>query len=148
MAEAKEKKTGQTENPANADQVTVNEQTTDTPVAPVTVDMEALKASMMAEMKAELKAEMEAEAAAKNKSVPMTEKEIAYWDEKVTYHVPWIEGEDEEITVIHNGVIYKVLRGEEVKIPRKILDILLNSEKQKREFSKQKKGLKNQELQA
>lgn len=136
MAEAKNKKDGQ------------NTGTPENTGTPVTVDMEALKASMMADLRAELKAEQAAEAAAKNKSVPMTDEEKAYWDEKVTYHVPWIEGEEEEITVIHNGVIYKVLRGEEVKIPRKILAILLNSEKQKRAFAQQKKGLKNQELQA
>ena len=133
---------------------------------PETLDMEALKAEILEELRAEMTAalkeelkaevkaeiqkekEQEAEMTAVAKSVPMTAEEIAYWDEKVSYHVPWIEGEEEEITIGHNGTLYKVKRGEEVKIPRKILDILLNAEKQKRSFAETKKGLKNQEIQA
>lgn len=109
----------------------------------VSADMIAeLKAQLMAEIKDELKAEKEKETG----YTPMTEEEIAYWDEPVPYHVPWIEGEEDEITVGHNGVLYKVKRGEEVRIPRKILTVLLDSEKQKREFAGLKKGLKNQEI--
>lgn len=122
--------------------------TNDKAQTPVAVDMEALLKTLKAEIRAELKAEAEEEAAAKNKSVPMTQEEIDYWNERVTYHVPWIEGQEEEITVIHNGKIYKVVRGEQVEIPRCILDIILNAEKQKREFANKKKGLMNQEIQA
>lgn len=130
----------------NVQEQTENEQ-------PVAVDIEAIKAELLKEVKAEAKAELLEEmkketAKEKGTSVPMTKKEIEYWDEKVSYHVPWIEGEEEEITVGHNGKLYKVKRGEDVEIPRKILDILLNSEKQKRAFAEVKKGLKNQEIQA
>lgn len=122
------------------------EQGTDTPVM---VDM----AAMMQAVKAELKAEMEAEAKAaaeaegKVKSKPMTAKDIAYWDEPVEYSAPFVEGE-EDITVGHNGTLYKIKRGETVTIPRKVRQVILDSEKQKVEFAKLKKGLANQELQA
>lgn len=111
---------------------------------------EAVSADMIAELKAqlvaEIKEELKAEKAEETGYTPMTEEEIAYWDELVPYHVPWIEGEEDEITVGHNGVLYKVKRGEEVQIPRKILAVLLDSEKQKREFAGLKKGMKNQEI--
>lgn len=122
-----------------------------------TFDMEALKAEMMAELKDELKAEMLddvkaelkdeliAEQKAKGEPAPMTEEEIKYWNEPVTYDAPYIEGKD-DIVVGHNGKLYKIKRGETVTIPRCVKDILVNSEKQKMDFAKVKKGLENQEL--
>lgn len=144
-----------------------NDQTTGTPentdikqdqANPVTVDVAAIieaakqaaKAEAMAELKAEMQAEKEAAAAltGKVKPTPMTAEEIKYWDELVDYDAPFFEDAEEEITVGHNGTLYKIKRGESVKIPRKVKQVLLDSEKQKMEFARLKKGLKNQELQA
>lgn len=130
-----------------------NVQETQTPETPVQVDVaaivEAAKQAAKAEALAELKAEMQAEAEAKGKvkSTPMTAEEVKYWDELVEYSAPYVENE-EDITVGHNGTLYKIKRGETVKIPRKVRQVLLDSEKQKVEFAKLKKGLENQELQA
>ena len=110
------------------------------------VDYAAIKAEILAELKAEKEAE--AKASGKVESVPMTEEEIKYWDELVEYNAPFVEGADEEITVGHNGTLYKIKRGETVEIPRKVRQVLLDAEKQKVEFARLKKGLKNQELQA
>lgn len=120
---------------------------------PVSVDVaaiiaaakEAAKAEALAELKAEMRAEEEAKG--KVKSTPMTAEEIERWDELVEYSAPYSETE-EDITVGHNGTLYKIKRGETVKIPRKVRQVLLDSEKQKVEFAKLKKGLENQELQA
>lgn len=106
---------------------------------------EAAKAEALAELKAEMRAEEEAKG--KVKSTPMTAEEIKYWDELVDYSAPYVENE-EDITVGHNGTLYKIKRGETVQIPRKVRQVLLDSEKQKVEFAKLKKGLENQELQA
>ena len=124
--------------------------TPETQDTPVTVDIEAIIKAAKEAAKAELKAEMQAEkkAAGKVESVPMTEEEIKYWDELVEYSAPFIEGDDGEITVGHNGKLYKIRRGETVKIPRKVRQVILDSEKQKMAFAKLKKGLANQELQA
>ena len=111
-----------------------------------TVDIEALKAEIKAELLAEQKATEET--TGKVKPTPMTKEEIEYWDELVEYSAPFIEGDDGEITVGHNGTLYKIRRGETVKIPRKVRQVILDSEKQKMEFAKLKKGLENQELQA
>lgn len=130
-----------------------NVQETQTPETPVQVDVaaivEAAKQAAKAEALAELKAEMQAEAEAKGKvkSTPMTAEEVKYWDALVEYSAPYVENE-EDITVGHNGTLYKIKRGETVKIPRKVRQVLLDSEKQKVEFAKLKKGLENQELQA
>lgn len=130
-----------------------NVQETQTPETPVQVDVaaivEAAKQAAKAEALAELKAEMQAEAEAKGKvkSTPMTAEEVKYWDQLVEYSAPYVENE-EDITVGHNGTLYKIKRGETVKIPRKVRQVLLDSEKQKVEFAKLKKGLENQELQA
>ena len=115
-----------------------------------TIDMEALKAQLMAELKAEMQAELKAEMESKGKvvSTPMTKEEIEYWDELVDYDAPFLEEGETEIVVGHNGKLYKIKRGESVKIPRKVKQVLLDSEKQKMEFSKMRKGLENQELQA
>ena len=114
----------------------------DTKKTPAAVDIEALKA----EIKAELKKEQE-QATGKVESKPMTDEEIKYWDELVEYSAPFVEGE-EDIVVGHNGTLYKIKRGETVNIPRKVRQVLLDSEKQKVEFAKLKKGLQDQELQA
>ena len=142
----------------NKDQ-TKDTQTTGTPdtnqdqTTPIPVDVAAIiaaaKEAAKIEALAELKAEMQAEAEAKGKvkPTPMTAEDIKYWDEPVEYSAPFKEDE-EDITVGHNGTLYKIKRGETVKIPRKVRQVLLDSEKQKVEFAKLKKGLENQELKA
>lgn len=124
-------------------------QDTQTAETPVAVDVAAIIAAAKEAAKAELKAEMQAEAEAKGnvKPTPMTQEQIAYWDELVEYSAPYVENE-EDITVGHNGTLYKIKRGETVKIPRKVRQVILDSEKQKVEFAKLKKGLENQELKA
>ena len=74
------------------------------------------------------------------------ENKAVNWDELVDYTCPWIEGAEEEITVGHNGKIYKIQRGETVQIPRKVRQVILDSEQQKKAWADIKKGLVNKEV--
>lgn len=48
-------------------------------------------------------------------------------DESVTVYLPFIEGEEDEITVGVNGKMWKVKRGEEVEVPRCVAVVIRNS---------------------
>lgn len=119
-----------------------------------TMDIEKLKADAMAEIKAEVDAEIkdmlenaktEAEqiiAAAKETAAPKkrqtkAEKEAeAYWNEKVEIRL--FKDNDkykDDVFVGHNGVGYLIRRGESVKVPRFVADILRNQEEQDKRTS-------------
>lgn len=48
-------------------------------------------------------------------------------NEFVTVYLPFIEGEEDEITVGVNGKMWKVKRGEEVEVPRCVAVVIRNS---------------------
>lgn len=61
-------------------------------------------------------------------------------DSRVRIMIPYIEGEDPEETVGINGVFYKIIKGEEVEVPRAVASVLSNSNKQyKTALSNQRK---------
>ena len=51
-------------------------------------------------------------------------------DEKVTIMVPYVEGEDPEVTVIINGHYTRFRKGETVQVSRAVASALMNSNKQ------------------
>ena len=51
-------------------------------------------------------------------------------EERVRVMVPYIEGEDPEVTVIINGRITKFRKGVTVEIPRNVASVLENSNQQ------------------
>ena len=65
------------------------------------------------------KPETEAEAKSVNKE-----------DERVMVMVPYVEGQDPEVTVIINGRITKFRKGETVMVPKNVAKVLENSNKQ------------------
>lgn len=76
------------------------------------------------EVKAEVKeTEVEVKAEAEK---PKT----GYYDELVPIFIPLTDGGSDEMTVGHNGVFYKIKKGQEVQIPRKLAIIIQNSNAQ------------------
>lgn len=59
--------------------------------------------------------------ATKKKAVKKPEKKT------VTVYIPFVEGEEDELTIGINGVMYKVKRGEEVEVPRAVAVVIRNS---------------------
>ena len=60
-------------------------------------------------------------------------------EEKVMVMVPYVEGQDPEVTVIINGYVTKFRKGETVMVPRNVAEVLQNSNQQ------MMAALKNQE---
>lgn len=60
-------------------------------------------------------------------------------EEKVMVMVPFVEGQDPEVTVIINGYVTKFRKGETVMVPRNVAEVLQNSNQQ------MMAALKNQE---
>ncbi len=61
----------------------------------------------------------------------------------VTVYLPYIEGEEDEITVGVNGVMYKVKRGEEVEVPRAVAVVIRNANLQAKMFKEYSDSVKN-----
>lgn len=57
-------------------------------------------------------------------------KSVSNEDERVMVMVPYVEGQDPEVTVIINGRITKFRKGETVMIPKNVAKVLENSNKQ------------------
>lgn len=51
-------------------------------------------------------------------------------DEKVMVMIPYIEGQDPEVTVIINGHITKIKKGKQVAVTRQVAAVLENSNQQ------------------
>ena len=51
-------------------------------------------------------------------------------DEKVMVMIPYIEGQDPEVTVIINGHITKIKKGKQVAVSRQVAAVLENSNQQ------------------
>lgn len=65
-------------------------------------------------------------------------------EEKVTYMVPYVEGEPEEVNITVNGRTIQVLRGEMVELPKVYAEVLENQAKQAKAFKKKQAELKEQ----
>lgn len=101
----------------------------------------------MAKKKTDAVEEVKAEEKVEAKTEKKTEA-VDYYEEKVPIFIPLIDGEAGDMVVGHNGIIYKIKRGQEVMVPRKLAIIIQNSNAQAvamREFSE---SIKNQELNA
>jgi hypothetical protein len=61
----------------------------------------------------------------------------------VDFYLPLLPGRDDEEEAVCgvNGVLWKVRRGETVKVPRCVAEVFQNADKQKLEAMKRRKGL-------
>lgn len=83
--------------------------------------------------------------ATKNESVKTEEKVTkAKEEEKVTVMVPYVEGEDPEVTVIINGQYTRFRKGETVQVSKAVASVLQNSNKQMMAALDNQKKFKNQ----
>ena len=67
-------------------------------------------------------------------------------EERVKIMVPYIEGEEPEITVGINGKFTKIRRGVEVEVPWYVAELLKNSNRQMMAALDQQKKFENQEF--
>ena len=51
-------------------------------------------------------------------------------EERVLVFVPYVEGEDPEVTVGINGVFTKIQKGKQVRVTKAVAEVLENSNKQ------------------
>lgn len=84
--------------------------------------------------------DVNAEAAAEAK----TEKTKSKKDERVQIMIPYIEGEDPEVTVIINGHITKFKKGEVVSVPANVAKVLQRSNKNMKNAIKNQQKFKKQ----
>ena len=122
-------------------------------VEAVNPEISELVAKMVAEQLAKAKAEAAAEAEAKEKAETEAEKKQREEDyargmELVPIFIPFVEGEPEEVTIGFNGKLYKIMKGEEVEVPRFIHEIIVRSGKMQMANHKRQKALEDVELDA
>ena len=65
-------------------------------------------------------------------------------DERVSVMIPYIEGQDPEVTVIINGHITKIKKGHQVKVTRAVASVLENSNQQMMVAYENQQKLKSQ----
>lgn len=65
-------------------------------------------------------------------------------EDRVRIMIPYIEGQDPEETVGINGVFYKIIKGEEVEVPRAVAKVLSNSNKQMKAAEENRRKFKQQ----
>ena len=65
-------------------------------------------------------------------------------EEKVTIMIPYVEGEDPEVTVIINGHYTRFRKGETVQVSKAVASVLKNSNKQMMAALDNQKKFKNQ----
>ena len=83
--------------------------------------------------------------ATKNESVETEAKvEAKNEEEKVTIMIPYVEGEDPEVTVIINGHYTRFRKGETVQVSKAVASVLQNSNKQMMAALDNQKKFKNQ----
>ena len=73
-----------------------------------------------------------------------TKVKVPEEEERVSIMIPWIEGEDPEVTVGINGVFTKIQRGKQVKVIRSVAEVLQNSYEQSMMALEARKKLKEQ----
>lgn len=84
----------------------------------------------------------------KAKKKKLTEADPEYYEEKVSIFIPIEEGGSDELVVGHNGTMYKIKKGMEVEVPRKLAIIIRNSNAQAVAMMKYSESIKDQELNA
>ena len=67
-------------------------------------------------------------------------------DDRVSIMIPFIEGQDPEVTVIINGHITKIKKGHQVKVTRAVASVLENSNQQMMVAYENQQKLKNQSM--
>ena len=67
-------------------------------------------------------------------------------DERVSIMIPFIEGQDPEVTVIINGHITKIKKGHQVKVTKAVASVLENSNQQMMVAYENQQKLKNQSM--
>ena len=72
------------------------------------------------------------------------EETAAEEEERVLVLIPYIPGEDPEVTVGINGVFTKIQKGKQVKVTKAVAEVLMNSNKQTMVAMENSKKLKNQ----
>lgn len=114
-------------------------------------EREAIKAELKAEVEAEVRASVEAElkekgeaGADKKAGTSETAAQKKRAEEKVSYMLPLIEGEPEEVNVTVNGKTIQILRGEQVQIPRMYAEVLDNQMAQLKYLKKYQEKKKEQ----
>lgn len=65
-------------------------------------------------------------------------------EERVQVMIPYIEGQDPEVTVIINGEITKIKKGVQVAVTRQVASVLENSNQQMMTAWQNQQALKNQ----
>lgn len=65
-------------------------------------------------------------------------------EEKVILTVPWVDGEESEITIGINGKNWVIMKGEPVEVPRAVAEIYWQSERQKMFVERQRRALASQ----
>ncbi len=65
-------------------------------------------------------------------------------EDRVTIMIPYVEGEDSEVTVGINGVFTKIQKGVQVKVTKDVADVLQRSYKQTMVAVERRRKLKNQ----
>lgn len=65
-------------------------------------------------------------------------------EERVQVMIPYIEGQDPEVTVIINGEITKIKKGVKVAVTRQVASVLENSNQQMMTAWQNQQALKNQ----
>lgn len=65
-------------------------------------------------------------------------------EERVMVMVPFVEGQDPEVTVIINGYITKFRKGETVMVKRNVAEVLQNSNQQMMSALRNQEKFKNQ----
>ena len=73
------------------------------------------------------------------------EKKAAKKDEeRVMVMIPFVEGQDPEVTVIINGEITKIKKGHQVKVTRQVASVLENANQQMMVAAENRQKLKSQ----
>lgn len=100
-------------------------------IEPETIDIEAIKAEIRADIEAEVKASVLKEIKKDTStSKPETKKQLEYANELVDTFIPVIPGDSRELTVTINGYTWQIKRGMSHKLPRKVLEVIQNSNEQ------------------
>lgn len=101
----------------------------------------------MAKKKAEAEVKEEVLEEAKVEKAEVKE-EVDYYDELVPIFIPLEDNDSGELTVGFNGTIYKIKKGQEVMVPRKLAIIIRNSNAQAVAMRQYSESVKEQELNA
>lgn len=67
-------------------------------------------------------------------------------EKRVPYYIPYIPGEEREVTVGINGKMYKIQKGVRVMVPEVVAEVLMLSDQQTVELERIKEEVKEQDL--